>query len=89
MKDNVDVKLPEKKIDISELISGVYSKIVEFFKTKEKLTFTQLVNSDKKEDLIYTFIPLLHLATQEKIDLNQNENFGEINIAMYQKDRNI
>ncbi|MBS3143679.1 segregation/condensation protein A [Candidatus Woesearchaeota archaeon] len=85
--NRIDVKLPEKKIDISELISGVYSKIVEFFKTKEKLTFTQLVNSDKKEDLIYTFIPLLHLATQEKIDLNQNENFGEIDIAMYQKDR--
>lgn len=84
--NNIKVEIPQKKIDISELITNVYSKIVEYFKTrKEKLTFTKLVNSDKKEDKVYTFIPLLHLDNQEKINISQEEPFGEINIEIYQK----
>lgn len=85
--NTVNVKIPEKKIDISELISNVYNKITEFFKTNkvEKLTFTKLVNSTKKEDIVYTFIPLLHLDNQEKVNISQNEPFGEINIEVFQK----
>jgi len=49
---------------------------------KETLTFTKLVPSEKKEDKIYTFIPLLHLDNQEKVNLMQKEHFGEIEIEM-------
>jgi segregation and condensation protein A len=84
--NSVKVEIPQKKIDISELITSVYTKIVDYFKTrKEKLTFTKLVNSDKKEDKVLTFIPLLHLDNQEKIIISQDEPFGEINIEIYQK----
>ncbi len=84
--DSIKVEVPQKKIDISELISSVYTKILDYFKTKkEKLTFTTLVNSDKKEDKIYTFIPLLHLDNQEKVTISQNEHFGEISIEIYKK----
>jgi len=75
-------EMPEKKIDISELIKSLYEKIINFFKTKEKLTFTELVNSEKKEDKILSFIPLLHLDSQQKIDLKQEKNFGEIEIFL-------
>ena len=84
--NNVKVEIPQKKIDISELITNVYSKIIEYFKTrKEKLTFTKLVNSDSKEDKVLTFIPLLHLDNQEKITISQDEPFGEITIEIYHK----
>lgn len=84
--DSVRVEIPQKKIDISEIISNVYNKIMDYFKTKkERLTFTTLVNSDKKEDKIYTFIPLLHLDNQEKVTISQSEPFGEISIEIYQK----
>ena len=85
--DSIKVEVPQKKIDISELISSVYNKIVDYFKTKkERLTFTTLVNSNKKEDKLYTFIPLLHLDNQEKVTISQNEPFGEINIEIYQRE---
>lgn len=89
--DSIKVEIPQKKIDISELITNVYFKITDFFKTNkiEKLTFTKLVNSEKKEDKVLTFIPLLHLDNQEKIIISQNEPFGEINIEIYQKSKTL
>ena len=79
----VHVHIPERKIDISLLIKNVYEKIVNFFKSKkETLTFDKLVDSEKKEDKILTFIPLLHLDNQEKINLIQEQPFGEIKIEI-------
>ncbi|MBI2670855.1 segregation/condensation protein A [Candidatus Woesearchaeota archaeon] len=77
-----NIKIPEKKFDITEKIKEIYDKIKHLFTTKKtgKITFTELVPSNKKEDKVYTFIPLLHLANQEKIDLNQEIPFGEIQI---------
>lgn len=79
----IDVKIPEKKIDITALIKDVYDKIVSYFQEKkEVLTFTKLIPSERKEDKILTFIPLLHLDNKDKINLYQEEHFGEINIEM-------
>ena len=77
-----NIRLPEKKFDITEKIKEIYSRIKDLFTSKktEKITFDELVQSSKKEDKIYTFIPLLHLANQEKINLNQEIPFGEIHI---------
>lgn len=83
MLTRTDIKIPEKKIDISKLILEVYNKILDFFKTKkETLTFNKLVNSPSKQDKILTFIPLLHLDNQEKINLEQKQHFGDINIEI-------
>jgi segregation and condensation protein A len=79
------VKIPEKGVDIGIMIKEVYSKIKKFFSFgNKKLTFNKLIPSDSKEDKIYTFIPLLHLTNQRKIDLNQEEHFGEIEILLRQ-----
>lgn len=78
-----DVKMPEKKMDITELINRVYNRIKSFFSArKDKLTFTALVGSNEKKDKIYSIISLLHLETQQKINLIQHENFGEIEIEL-------
>lgn len=77
------VEIPKKKIDINQLIRDVYSRLVNFFsKGGKKLTFTSFVNSDRKEDKIMTFLPLLHLDNDRKIDLHQEKHFGEIEIWM-------
>ena len=82
-EQEITVEIPKKKVDITQLIKNVYDKIINFFKfKKEILTFDKLVESDKKEDKILTFIPLLHLDTQEKINLIQEEPFGEIKIEI-------
>ena len=83
----MDVKIPKKTRDITQIIREVYGKIKSFFykNQQNRLTFSQLVPSNKKEDKIYTFIPLLHLTTQRKVNLNQKEHFGEIEIMLNTK----
>ena len=76
------INLPEKKIDISEIIRTVYDKIKILFDKGSRVTFSQLIdNSDKREDKVYAFIPLLHLTNQRKIDMMQEHHFGEIDIV--------
>lgn len=82
-----EVNIPKKRYDIGNLIKGLYSRILTFLKKKELVTFSELVNSNKKEDKIYTFIPLLHLAHDGKVNIHQEKAFGEINIKKY-KDEN-
>lgn len=74
--------MPKNVYNISDLIRSVYEKIIYMFKKKEILNFTELLETDTKEDKIVTFIPLLHLCNQQKIDLNQEEAFGEIKITL-------
>jgi segregation and condensation protein A len=71
-------EIPQKKVDITNLIKNLYSKITSFFTKSETITFSQLIPSESKEDKIYTFIPMLHLVNEGKIDINQEEHFGEI-----------
>jgi len=81
----LDVEVPQKKRDITEIIKDIYTRIKLFFSGgSEKLTFSRLVTSDKKEDRVYAFIPLLHLANQDqrKIDLFQQQHFGDIEITL-------
>lgn len=87
----MNVEIPQKKRDISEVIKEIYGKIKSFFweHKKERLTFSKLVPSDTKKDKIYTFIPLLHLTNQRKIDLFQQQHFGEIDIILRQTSEEI
>lgn len=80
--DFPEVRIPEKKVNINDLISQVYSKILDLFKIHKTLTFTKLIPSQRKEDKISTFVPLLHLDHQRKIDLFQQQHFGEIEIKL-------
>lgn len=77
-------QIPERKIEVSKMIKDIYEKIMGFFQKKEMVTFTRLVPSERKEDKILTLIPLLHLDTQGRINMVQNEPFGEIEIQNIQ-----
>jgi segregation and condensation protein A len=83
-----DVKIPEKKVDVSALIKDVYDKIKGYFSinSQGKLTFHQLIDSEDKEAKIFTFVPLLHLDNQKQIEINQEEHFGDIHIKLLDKD---
>ena len=81
-----EAKLPEKKIDIAALIKSVYNRILGWFTKKEKITFSELVGSDKRDDKINTFIPLLYLSNNHSVDINQEIPFGEIDITKYKED---
>ena len=80
----VKVEIPEKKTDISEVIKSMYGKIKNYFLQHQnaKLTFTKLIPSESKQDKVYTFIPLLHLSNQRKIEMFQYQHFGEIEVEL-------
>jgi len=82
-----EIEIPKKSLNIGEAIKIVYQKIKNFFSSrpKAKLTFTNLVKSEKKQDKVYTFIPLLHLSNQRKVEMFQYKPFGEIEIALKTK----
>lgn len=75
-------RMPLKVFDISKAIHDLYGKIKKLFTMNQKLTFSELIPSDKKEDKIMTFIPLLHLSNQQKVELGQEVPFGEIDIKL-------
>ena len=84
-----EVVIPERKIDIGKLIKEVYNKIISWFTRKQKLTFTELTNGSRnRQDVLLTFVPLLHLSNQQKIDLEQEVPFGEISIILKKEAEN-
>ncbi|MBS3136520.1 segregation/condensation protein A [Candidatus Woesearchaeota archaeon] len=78
------IEAPKKKIDITEMIKEVFKKIHSLYGNKSPLTFSSIVKSSSKEDKILAFVPLLHLVNMRKIDINQYEHFGEIEISVRQ-----
>jgi segregation and condensation protein A len=75
-KEKMSLKI--KKIDILSKIKGLYDKIGTFFKVKTKIELKEVIPSKEKMDIIWTLIPLLHLANEGKVDLEQEEDFGDI-----------
>ncbi|MBU0614766.1 MAG: segregation/condensation protein A [Nanoarchaeota archaeon] len=86
-----NVHIPAQPRDISKVIKDVYGKIKVFFSSRnsERLTFSKLIPSESKEDKIYTFIPLLHLTNQRKIDVHQFQHFGEIEIELKMAEQEV
>jgi segregation and condensation protein A len=80
-----DVKMPIRirKVDIGKKIALLYDKIINFFSKLNifEIKFSQLVPSNHRWDIIWTFIPLMHLANKDKVRLKQEEEFGEIYVA--------
>jgi segregation and condensation protein A len=73
-----------KKFDIMGKIKRVYDVLVIFFKKNNKNTveFSQIIPSKNKRDIVWTFVPLLHLANEGKIELLQDKPFGKIHVHM-------
>lgn len=80
----IELKIPEKKFDIGKAMIAVYQKVESHYKNKEGeiLTFDDLVMSENKRDKVLTFVPLLHLDTQRKVDLEQEKHFDTISVKL-------
>ena len=71
-------KIELKKTNIREKMESLYNKIISFFKYFERIPFRKLVPSWKREDIVWTFLPLIHLSGEHKVELEQEKEFGEI-----------
>lgn len=81
---DIEIKIPEHTVDITEIIEKIHAEIKAYFfeKKESKLPFSLLVKSDKREEKIYTFIPLLHLSNQGRINLEQEKHLAEIYVML-------
>lgn len=79
------VRAPVNHRDISIVIKDVYEYILNHFNDEDKkLIFENMVPENaSKDDKVMTFIPLLHLRNQQKVELLQNMHFGEIEIQLW------
>ncbi len=75
--------LPRVRINLKEKIKQIYEMIKTIFRKKqvEKINFIEL-SGQKREDKIATFVPLLHLDFQNKIELIQEKPFDDIFIKL-------
>jgi len=80
----VKFTMPKRSADIMEVIRDVYHKVVYYSKKENKdITFTKLLPPRAgKEDKVYTFVPLLHLENQQKINMEQKQPFDEIYVKL-------
>jgi len=82
LKEKMQFKAREP-IDITGKIKNIYTQITGFFSQmkKEEILFTELLPSRERQDVIWTFVPLLHLNNDGKISMLQKEQFGDIRIT--------
>ena len=82
-----EMLIPKKAFDINYMIRQLYGKISTYFSKNlgKRLTFSQLIPSEGREDKVMTLIPLLHLSNLRRIDLEQEEHFGEIEVMLHTK----
>jgi segregation and condensation protein A len=81
----VKYQMPKRGFDIMEIIHDIYHK-VSYYSKKEKskeVTFSKLLPPRAgKIEKVHTFIPLLHLENQQKLETKQTEAFGEIYVKL-------
>ncbi len=75
-------KVPEKKLDMTKLKNNVLNKIRKAFRnfSTNKIRFSHILQEDSKKEKVFTFMPLLYLAKDRVIDLEQKKHLDEIYI---------
>jgi chromatin segregation and condensation protein Rec8/ScpA/Scc1 (kleisin family) len=76
------IKVPKKEKDMTIIINDLYKKIEKTLTKVTHIKFSQLLKTNDKEEKIYTFIPLLYLDTQRRIDIEQETHFEDITIGL-------
>lgn len=85
-RPNYDFKMPEGGFDITNSIRELFNKINYYTQKKEQeeLTFTSLLPPRAgKQEKVHTFIPLLHLENEQKVDTTQANPFEEIYVRKF------
>lgn len=64
--------------DIKQLIKETYNRVMDILSRKDVVLFSELARS--RDEIISTFVSLLHLSNKQKLKLTQRKIFDEIYI---------
>jgi len=73
---HVKFELDLPAVDITAQIDDLYGKIIKA--NIEKVAFSTLIPNNTNDDVIDTLLPLLHLANEHRVELEQEKFFEEI-----------
>jgi len=80
--EKTEFQIPIIDVNIEEIVDKVFDKIKEKADSQGLLTFTNLVEGKSVSEIVDTFIPCLFLVNKGKINMWQEEFFGEIMISI-------
>jgi len=75
-------KITRQEISIESRMSEILSELIEFDGRKN---FTELFPHPDKEHIVVTFLAILELIKRKQVDVEQQENFGEIYVEAINK----
>jgi len=79
---DAEMILPRNVFNLTDKIREIHKKLRDIFSDRdERLAFSEL-GEMKKEERLMTFVSLLHLDTQQKVWLEQENHFDEIWILL-------
>ncbi|MFH1751415.1 MAG: ScpA family protein [archaeon] len=81
-RTELKVRLPFAKEKMSERIKKIEKKLQEIKDSQGLVLFSRLLEEDNAEEKVGCFIPLLFLYNENKINLWQEEFFGEIFVSV-------
>ncbi len=80
MKKREEFMLRVKEINIGDKINSLFARLKGL--SIKNIFFSKLIPSQSREDIVWTFLPLLHLSNANKVRLSQEKVFGEINVEL-------
>jgi len=64
--------------DFKERVDGVYSRIMGTLDSGRMTLFSNILSECSRIEVINTLLPLLYLASQDKVKIWQEASFGDI-----------
>lgn len=80
------IDAPGKTFDIGKAINDLDLRIKGLINVKNQLKFTDLLTEKTNDEIVFTFLPLLHLSNEGHYSLKQDIHFGDIIINKGDKD---
>ncbi|MCX6775712.1 MAG: ScpA family protein [Candidatus Micrarchaeota archaeon] len=80
IRENMVIDIP--KYNITRQMNEVFARVKKTADASGLATFSSLLKERSRKEIIYTLIPLLHLAQDGKLSVFQEKFFGEIFIQL-------
>jgi segregation and condensation protein A len=80
IKEKMVINVPQ--YDITQRMKDIYGRVKKGADASGLVTFSSLLKEKNREEIIYTLLPILHLAQDGKLSVFQEKFFGEIFIQL-------
>jgi segregation and condensation protein A len=80
IRESLVINIPQ--YDITQRMKEIYTKVKKTADASGLVTFSSLLKEKSREEIIYTLLPILHLAQDGKLSVFQEKFFGEIFIQL-------